>query len=311
LDDQVLLKSDGYPTYHLAVVVDDHLMHISHIIRGDEWLSSTPKHVLLYRFFGWELPVFVHTPLLLNIDKSKISKRKSPEKTSLDGFRSRGYLPEALLNFLAALGWSHPQGKEVYSLAEFVDLFRLDQINKSGSIFDLAKLNWLNGVYIRAIPTEELAARLEPYTKYPPNEILRVLPVLHERIKLLGDFDDLARFFFEAPTYQDPTLFKSKQFAPSEVHAHLITVHEWLTNLPWPSTADDWESGLRTLASELGFRKAGDLFMLLRVAVTGRRESPPLYETMIIMGRPEVLNRINLAIDVVSKQSGAPPHQNV
>src|SRR5206468_3469223 len=199
---------------------DDHLMHITHITRGEEWISSTPLHVLLYRFFDWEPPVFAHTPLLLNNDRSKISKRKSPEKTSLEGFRANGYLPEALLNFLALLGWSHPEGKEVFSLDEFVGLFSLERILKAGSVFDLTKLQWLNGVYIRALSLEELAARLEPYTQYPPDKAREVLPLLHDRLKLLSEFDTLAAFFFEEPAY-DLSLFASKQFTPGEIRERL------------------------------------------------------------------------------------------
>ena len=164
IDDQVLMKSDGFPTYHLAVVVDDHLMEITHVLRGEEWISSTPKHILLYQFFGWEPPLHIHTPLLLNDDRSKISKRKSPDKTRLEGFRDRGFLPEALLNFLALLGWSHPEGKEIFSLDEFIALFHPDRLLKAGSVFDMNKLIWMNGVYMRALSIDDLTERLAPYT---------------------------------------------------------------------------------------------------------------------------------------------------
>ena len=301
IDDQVLLKSDGFPTYHLAVVVDDHLMKITHIIRGDEWLSSTPKHVLLYQFFGWELPIFIHTPLLLNADRTKISKRKSPEKTSLEGFRKEGYLPEALLNYLAVLGWSHPEEKEIFNMVEFFELFSLENINKSGSFFDLAKLLWMNGIYIRNLPLEDLAERLMPYSKYPYDMILRVLPLLQQRFKLLGEFDTLASFFFETPEFYDLALFTSKQFNKSEIHDKLVEIGKLLAHLDWPWEHDNWEMSMRRQAEELGFRQLGDLLMLLRVAVTGRKETPPLFETMLLMGRDEVLNRINNAAAFLAK----------
>jgi glutamyl-tRNA synthetase len=301
LDDAVLLKSDGFPVYHLAVVVDDHLMEITHVTRGEEWISSTPLHILLYRAFGWEPPVFAHTPLLLNNDRSKISKRKSPEKTSLEGFKVNGYLPEALLNFLALLGWSHPEGQEVFTLEEFVREFSLERILKAGSIFDLTKLQWLNGVYIRALSLEDLAARLEPYTRYPPDKVLEVLPLLHDRLKLLSEFDDLAAFFFEEPTY-DLALFPTKQFTRPELRAHLQALRAWLAAQPWPWEHDPWEAGLRAQAETLGFRKAGDLFMLLRIAVTGRKETPPLFDTMQALGEPATFRRLDAALAALSAE---------
>jgi glutamyl-tRNA synthetase len=294
IDDQILMKSDGFPTYHLAVVVDDHLMRVTHIIRGEEWISSTPKHILLYKFFGWEPPLHAHTPLLLNEDRTKISKRKSPEKTRLEGFRERGFLPEALLNFMALLGWSHPEGQEIFSLDEFVRLFNPDRLLKAGSIFDMTKLIWMNGHYIRSLSLDELAQRLEPYTKYPPDKVREVLPLLQDRIKVLGEFDDLASFYFEEPVY-DLALFKSKEFDQAALGEHLAAARAWHAALPEPWTHDEWEAGIRAMAAERGFRKAGDLFMLLRVAVTGRRESPPLFETMQVLGRDTTLARMDAA----------------
>jgi glutamyl-tRNA synthetase len=282
-------------------VVDDHLMGITHVTRGEEWISSTPLHILLYAAFGWEPPVFAHTPLLLNNDRSKISKRKSPEKTSLEGFRTNGYLPEALLNFLALLGWSHPDGKEVFSLDEFIELFSLERILKAGSVFDLTKLQWLNGVYIRALAPEELAARLEPYTRYPPDKVREVLPLLQDRLKLLSEFDDLAAFFFEEPTY-DLALFPTKQFALPELRKRLLAVRGWLAVQPWPWAHEAWEAGLRAQAETLGFRKAGDLFMLLRIAVTGRKETPPLFDTMQALGEEATFRRIDAALTALGSE---------
>ena len=164
VDDQVILKSDGFPTYHLAVVVDDYLMGITDVIRGEEWISSTPKHILLYQFFGWELPVFTHLPLLLNNDKSKLSKRKND--VSLNSYKEQGYLPEAIINFLAQQGWSHPEGKDIYSLDEMIHLFDWDRVPKTGSIFGFDKLNWYNGQYIRALDQKDLTQRLTEYSKH-------------------------------------------------------------------------------------------------------------------------------------------------
>ncbi len=298
LDDQVLMKSDGFPTYHLAVVVDDHLMGVTDVIRGEEWISSTPKHVLLYRYFGWELPTYAHTPLLLNDDRSKISKRKSPDKTRLEGFRERGFLPEALLNFLALLGWSHPDGQELFSLDEFIRVFSPARLLKAGSVFDMNKLIWMNGQYIRLLTVDELAMRLIPYTTHTAEEVRRVLPVLHDRLRLLSEFDDLAVIFFTEPVY-DSALFSSKQFDAPALADHLAAARAWHADQPWPWEKEAWEAGIRQLAEERGFKKAGDLFMLLRVAVTGRKESPPLHDTMLLLGREATLARMDAALGVL------------
>jgi glutamyl-tRNA synthetase len=294
IDDQILMKSDGFPTYHLAVVVDDHLMRITHIFRGEEWISSTPKHILLYQFFGWEPPLHAHTPLLLNDDRSKISKRKSPDKTRLEGFRDRGVLPEALVNFLALLGWSHPEGKEIFSLDEFVERFSPDRLLKSGSVFDMTKLVWMNGHYIRALTIDALTDRVMPYTRYSREQARAVLPILQDRLKLLSEFDDLASFFFAEPGY-DVSLFPTKQMSRAELRDRLERARAWHAAQPWPWDKEAWEAGIRRLAEDEGFKKAGDLFMLLRVAVTGRKESPPLFETMQILGRDASLARMDAA----------------
>jgi glutamyl-tRNA synthetase len=193
VDDQVLLKSDGHPTYHLANVVDDHLMGITHVIRAEEWISSLPKHVQLYRAFGWELPVFCHLPLLRNPDKSKISKRKNP--VSLDHYRQAGVLPEALLNYLALMGWTMPDERDQFTLAEFVAEFRLEDISLGGPVFDLDKLNWLNGRYIRDLSVEDLQARLRGNV-LSDAYLGAILPLVQERIDTLADFVAYADFFF-------------------------------------------------------------------------------------------------------------------
>src|SRR3989442_12253548 len=219
IDDQVLLKSDGYPTYHLANVVDDHLMRISHVIRAEEWLSSTPKHVLLYQAFGWEPPIFMHMPLLRNADRSKISKRRNP--VSLEFYERQGYLPEALINFLALMGCSMSDDREVFSIDEMIEEFSFDRVNLGGPVFDLQKLEWLNGVYIRQLPSEELTQRLRQLLTQPKarrlddEAYLRAMtPLLQERLPTLGDFHALAAFFYETPlTYDNAVLHPTRRNA--------------------------------------------------------------------------------------------------
>lgn len=197
VDDQVLLKSDGFPTYHLASVVDDHLMEITHIVRGEEWITSTPKHVLLYQFFGWEMPKLFHTPLLRNPDKTKLSKRHG--HTNVAWYQEQGFLPEAVLNFLAMLGWSNPQDKEIFSLDEFITQFDLKDLKPVGPIFDLVKLAWLNGMWIRQLPAEDIKKRLlayyandsEMFTILESDYIQALLPLVQTRMKTLQEFKEL------------------------------------------------------------------------------------------------------------------------
>jgi glutamyl-tRNA synthetase len=290
IDDQVLLKSDGYPTYHLAVVVDDHLMGISDVIRGPEWVSSTPKHVLLYKFFGWDLPHFAHIPLLLNADKSKMSKRKND--VSILSYKQQGYLPEALLNFLAQQGWSHPEGKDIYSIEEMIEKFSWDRVPKTGSIFDFDKLKWFNGQYIRALPDEEIALRLRDYSLHTFEDILRVLPLVKDRLVVLSEFDDLVEFLFRELDYDKDLLVTKNQSADStksalaEVLASLAALDDW--------SQEPWEQAIRAVAQDSGW-KAGDLFMSIRVAVTFATASPPLRESMVLLGKDRSLQRIDAA----------------
>jgi len=216
IDDQVLLKSDGFPTYHLASVVDDHAMRITHVVRAEEWISSTPKHVLLYQAFGWSMPVFIHLPLLRNPDRSKISKRKNP--VSLDWYRGQGYLPEALLNFLALMGWSTGEEREVFSLAEMVESFTWDRVKTSGPVFDLRKLDWLNGQYIRRLTAEELLQRLLDggHTRHagePRDRLLAIVRLVQERMERLGEFDERTAFFFAPEPYEAGELIPRKKDA--------------------------------------------------------------------------------------------------
>ncbi len=297
VDDQVLIKSDGFPTYHLACVVDDRLMKITHVIRAEEWISSTPKHVLLYEAFGWEPPVFVHMPLLRNPDRSKISKRKNP--TSLLWYREQGYLPAALRNFLALMGWSIPgEERELFGTEEMVAGFSWDRVKTSGPVFDVQKLEWLNGEYIRALSTEELLERIlsEPYTRHvdePAARLLAVTALVQERMKRLAEFDELTGFFFEREPYDPAELIPRKQEAAFAREA-LSTAREALAGVgQW--TAEALEEAMQSLCEERGWKR-GALYMPVRVAVTCRRVSTPLFETMEVLGRRECLERLDAAV---------------
>ena len=280
IDDQVLLKSDGFPTYHLGVVVDDHLMEISHIIRGEEWISSAPKHILLYQFFGWDLPHYAHMPLLRNPDKSKLSKRKNPVWASW--YKEQGFLPEAVLNYLATMAWAFPEGKEIFSLDEMIHAFTLEAVQTTAPIFNIDKLRWMNGEYIRRMQNAELTSKIYDFfqKKYDLKKIEQVLPLVKERIKTLLEFESLAEFFFERPKDferpVDKTLVKVAQTA--------IETSEW--------THDEMEEAIRSAAEKENL-KAKDVFMELRVAVTGKTVGPPLLESLEVLGKEETMKRLN------------------
>jgi glutamyl-tRNA synthetase len=297
IDDQVLLKGDGFPTYHLAVVVDDHLMRISHVTRGEEWISSTPKHVLLYQWLGIPLPKFAHFPLLRNENRSKVSKRKNPWAT-LGWFRDEGFLPEALLNFLALMGWSMPDGREIFTLEQFVQNVDLDRISPTGPIFDLNKLDWLNGHYIRQLSLSELAARVRPFLERAgivPNDppLETVLPLIHERLKRLGEAPELLSFFYaEQPAY-DPALLVPKGLDRRTAGSLMVDATMVIAETA-PFAHEALEANLRELAASRNV-KTGQLFMALRVASTFSNVSPPLFETMEALGRERVLTRLAAA----------------
>jgi len=302
LDDFVLLKSDGYPTYHLASVVDDHLMQISHVLRADEWLSSTPRHVLLYQALGWEPPLFAHLPMILGPDRSKLSKRHGA--TSITEFQEQGYLPEAVLNFLALLGWSLDDHTEILSREELVRYFSLERIGKTAAIFDHKKLRWMNGVYLRKLSPEEFLERLLPFLErdLPPEArkslsrdyVAQIAPLIQERITLLGEAADYTLFFFLDELSYDPSLLLNRGLSAKDAYHALHISLEKLEALG-DFSAESLEGLLRNLASELGLR-TGELFGLLRVAVTGRTAAPPLFQTMAVLGRERCLRRIELAL---------------
>lgn len=289
IDDQVLLKSDDFPTYHLANVVDDHLMGITDVIRAEEWINSTPKHLMLYRAFDWAPPRFAHMPLLRNKDKSKISKRKNP--VSLLYYRQIGVLPETMRNYLALLGHSMPDEREVFELDEFVREFSFDRISLGGPVFDVEKLLWLNGVRIRALDAEALASRIQDHL-YSLPRIASLVPMAQERMRTLGDFVDVTSFYLVAQPRVDPAeaLGTLKGKSAKEAGDLLATVIERLDGLRlWDQASI--ESALRSLAEEAQM-KAGDLFSLVRVAVSGRRASPPLIESLVLLGRAVTSQRL-------------------
>jgi glutamyl-tRNA synthetase len=282
LDDQVILKSDGYPTYHLAVVVDDHLMEITHVIRAEEWLSSTPKHIVLYEFFGWKLPVFAHVSLLRNPDKSKLSKRKNPVWASY--YLDQGIFSEALLNYLALMGWSHPEGKEIFSMDEYVKVFDLKDIQKSAPVFDLVKLEWMSGEYIRKNQKSKIKNQIFEFykKKYPEDIIEKTIPLIQERIKKLSDYLPLCEFFFKKPETFEVEL-KKYQNVLKQVAERLKQIKDW--------NADVIGEAMQNLAKEIGMKNS-EFFMMLRVAITGKKISPPLNESMEILGKEECVKRL-------------------
>ena len=295
LDDPILLKSDGLPVYHLAVVVDDHHMKISHVIRGEDWISSTPIHVTLFEAFGWEKPQFAHVPLLRNADHSKISKRKNI--TSIKWYREQGFLPEAMINFLALMGWSMPDGSEVFGYEDVEREFSLERITTGGPVFDLVKLTNLNGKHIRMLSDEELFRRLQGYvpTEWDEERVRKVVPVIKDRLTRLGEFAELTSFFFGPVPDYDANALVPRKGTPEQTRTLLEQLAAFLENLPAPWTHESWEAGMREMAASAGM-KAGDVFMVLRVAVTGSSVSPPLFESMEVLGNDEVLARVRTAI---------------
>ena len=294
IDDQILLKSDGFPTYHLANVVDDHLMEISHVIRAEEWISSTPKHVQLYQAFGWEAPVFIHMPLLRNDDKSKISKRRNP--VSLEYYEHAGVLPEALLNFLGRMGWSMPDEREKFSLEEMIAEFSFDRVALGGPIFGLDKLNWLNGLYLREMPQAALVERLQSWL-LDETYLAKIVPLIQERITRLGEFIPATSFFFSDGVTQDPATIIPKGRDKKSTYRTLKSTAEAIDNVtPW--TTENIEQTLREQCDAIDW-KAREFFMTIRWVMTGRKATPPLFETMEVIGKARCQARIREAMTLL------------
>ena len=301
-DDFVMLKSDGFPTYHLANVTDDHLMKISHVMRGEEWLSSTPRHVQLYAALGWEPPRFAHLPLILASDRSKLSKRHGA--TSLLECRALGLLPETLFNFLTMLGWSLDDRTEILTVDEMIESFSIERVSKAGAVFDYDKLSWMNGVYIRRMSPEALADALLDYWRlYPPPEIpdmpdrdrlAAVAAVVQERLKTLADAAPRIPFFFYPDFDYEPEDLVQRKMDEAGTRRALEASLETIEGLESPDAAT-LEGAMRPLADDLGI-KVGQLLGTLRVATTGLRVSPPLFESMEVLGKERVVRDIRRAI---------------
>jgi glutamyl-tRNA synthetase len=302
LDDLVLLKSDGFPTYHLGVVVDDHRMEISHIMRGDEWLPSVPKHILLYNAFGWEIPVFAHLPLILAPSgKGKLSKRHGG--VEIRYFREEGYLPEAMVNYLARVGWSHDDKTEIFSQDELVRYFDLSGVNNSPARFSYERLESMNAYYIRQLAPDDLARRLVPFLRQEGFEVeaadlVPIVPLIQERIKTLVEATGWIDFFFRDPTGLDASQLVAKKMTAAESCDALQQARDRLAALP-DFEVETIDPALRSLADELGL-KVGQLLGIVRVAVSGKTVAPPLFETLSILGRERVLTRIDRGIEALS-----------
>lgn len=297
IDDQVLLKSDGFPTYHLANVVDDYYMKITHVIRGEEWLSSTPKHVLLYRAFGWEsaMPAFAHLPLLLNPDRSKLSKRQGD--VAVEDFKTAGYLPDALINFVALLGWNPSDTQEIYSMQDLIASFDIAKVNKGGAVFGREKLEWMNAEYIRAKSPDDLLKIVKPLAidrgYHVSDEYLaKVIALMLERVRTTGDFVDYASYFFVAPTVFDEKARAKNWNADAkqrltELLPMLKELSEW--------THSSIEHIVRTYAESKGI-SAGKLIHPLRLATSGIGMGPSLFEMLETLGQSEVIARLEYAL---------------
>jgi glutamyl-tRNA synthetase len=308
LDDLVLLKSDGFPTYHLANVIDDHFMKISHVMRGDEWITSTPRHVLLYQAFGWEPPCFTHLPIFLAPGGGKLSKRHGA--TSVREYREKGYLPEAVFNFLLLLGWNPGTEQELFSLAEAAKVFTIERINVSPVAFSTDKLDWFNGMYIRSLKTEDLASRCLPYLQQAgllpdpcPEErfqyLVKLIPLVQERLKSVTEIPDQAGYFLkEEIPVPDPKLLIPKKMEQVQTVQVLEGAFEVLQGVSTEFLEADLEAALRGLAERLGIYD-GQVFMPLRVAISGRTATPGIFETMHVLGKERVLRRIGVAVEVL------------
>lgn len=298
VDDQVLLKSDGYPTYHMAVVVDDHLMDITHIMRGEEWISSTPKHILLYQAFGWELPQFAHIPVYLNPDgQGKMSKRKG--HVSAQSFLDRGYLPEAMLNFFMILGWAREDEIEIMTLDEYVKAFDPKDVSQKSVVFDIKKLNWINGVYIRKLTVEQLLEKITPFlpNDFPTQKLSIILPLIHERLETLADIEQLTSFFYRDISVDTQLLLKKSSV--TEVKQQLeatLSVLQAIEPKNW--NVATIEIAVRELAEKNNW-KPGQYFMMLRLAATGSKATPPLFDTLYVVGKELMLQRLAAALKLI------------
>jgi nondiscriminating glutamyl-tRNA synthetase len=309
LDDQVILKSDGFPTYHLAVVVDDHNMEISHVIRGDEWIPSTPKHILLYKAFNWEPTQFAHLPLILNPDKSKLSKRQGD--VAVEDFLNKGYLPEVLVNFVAFLGWNPKTEQEVFSMTELIEQFELSKINKSAAVFDINKLDWISSQYVKKLSTDELAKKLMPFwqqqgidiAKYDLNYLRSIAGLEQERLKKFSEIGESTKYFFQTPEY-DPKILIWKKSDAAGAKDSLSKLYEFLSGFEAEQfSKENLETNIKGFITDNKLDN-GSVLWPLRVALTGQEKSPGPFEvcsTLALgLGKEEVLKRIQTATESLS-----------
>ena len=314
LDDQVLLKSDGYPTYHLANTIDDHLMRITHVIRGEEWLPSTPKHVLIYQAFGWNLPVFVHLPLLLNKDKTKISKRQ--EHIAVEEYLKEGYLPEAMLNFILLLGWNPKTDQEIFSIDEMIKKFTLKNINKSGAVFDLDKLNNINSEYIRSLSEKKFTESCLPYLikkklviikngrialikrqlEIDKDKLGKILMLDKERIHKLSDVGEETSWYFTNKLDYSKDLLFWKKTSRDDTKKALNLAEKLIEEINQDEFNDKNIEKQLMKAVNSGKIKAGELLWPLRVSLTGKEKSPSPFEVASALGKKETINRIKVAL---------------
>jgi len=298
LDDQVILKSDGWPTYHLAVVVDDHLMEITHVTRTEEWLPSTPKHILLYEYFGWKSPRWAHLPLLLNTDKTKMSKRKGD--VAVEDYIKKGYLPEAMVNYLAFLGWNPGTEKEIYSMEELLKDFSLERVHKAGAVFNIEKLNWYNSYYIKQLSIEKLTelclSYLPPLRKGGKEGLnyKKIIALEQERLQTISEIGEHIAFFFKLPTY-DKALLKWKEISDEEIKISLESSKQIISDTPDNEFTKEKLSKL-LIAKASEFKNKGELLWPLRVALAGQKNSPPPFDILEILGKEESKKRIEGAL---------------
>jgi glutamyl-tRNA synthetase len=307
--DFVIVRADGTPLYHFTVVIDDALMEVTEVIRGEDHLSNTPKHILLFRALGHAIPRFAHLPLILNPDRTKMSKRKS--QTAVSDYIAQGFVREALVNYLALLGWATGTEEEILSLAELVDRFEIETVHKGGAVFDRERLEWLNGQWIRRLEPDDLVERLRPFVEaelvaghiawLPTDEELRsLLPMLQERLPTLGAIGELAGFLWVEEVALAPGSLVPKRWDAATTRAGLTAARDAIADVPEVTfEADELEPPLRALAEARGW-KAGDLFMAVRVAVTGRTATPPLFDTIVALGRDRTLARLDHALEVMA-----------
>jgi glutamyl-tRNA synthetase len=297
IDDQVLLKSDGFPTYHLANVVDDHLMKISDVIRGEEWLPSTPKHVLLYQNFGWDVPQFAHLPLLLNKDKSKLSKRQG--SVAVEDFREKGYLRDAFVNFIALLGWNPTGDREIYEISELIEFFNLEKVNKGGAVFDTQKLDWMNQQYLKISPPENFTTELAHITsaqfgeKFSEEYLSRIFVLFRERVTFVSQIPTIAEYMFsDIKVYEADYMKKRWVDGTDEIMSNLVAVYEGLEYF----SHDAISASTKEFSVSIG-KKLGEIIHPIRLMITGQSTGAGMFETMEVLGKDKCISRIKIFLE--------------